>query len=214
MGLPQRAADERFCGRRCFSALQSPRGKHLDRPRRHWLLADIHGRGSRRRRRCSHRALPHRGGQSDIALVGGSHNSERPDLLMLYEFGGYALKDKFAAIWDRKDNPGVRAGIAGCLPGDRGARTRRSSRRKTDCQAVGGAVGRSQRKPGDATAALKRLWDKIVDRVKPGHVAVISGASGTEPATTDERTFLAEHQDIAVRATGTYVGRHLPDLNF
>src|SRR5204863_9452901 len=32
-------------------------------------------------------------GQSDIALVGGSHNSERPDLLMLYEFGGFALKD-------------------------------------------------------------------------------------------------------------------------
>ncbi len=29
-------------------------------------------------------------GQSDIALVGGSHNSERPDLLMLYEFGGFA----------------------------------------------------------------------------------------------------------------------------
>src|SRR5256886_8445896 len=25
-------------------------------------------------------------GQSDIALVGGSHNAERPDLLMLYEF--------------------------------------------------------------------------------------------------------------------------------
>ena len=31
-------------------------------------------------------------GQSDIALVGGAHNGERPDLLMLYEFGGYASR--------------------------------------------------------------------------------------------------------------------------
>ena len=42
----------------------------------------------------------------DIALVGGSHNSERPDLLMLYEFGGYALKDKFAPVWQREAHPG------------------------------------------------------------------------------------------------------------
>ncbi|HKH96518.1 MAG TPA: beta-ketoacyl-ACP synthase, partial [Beijerinckiaceae bacterium] len=46
-------------------------------------------------------------GQSDIALVGGSHNSERPDLLMLYEFGGFALKDKFAPVWQREAHPGL-----------------------------------------------------------------------------------------------------------
>jgi 3-oxoacyl-[acyl-carrier-protein] synthase II len=39
------------------------------------------------------------GGQSDIALVGGSQNSERPEQLMLYEFGGFALKDKFVPVW-------------------------------------------------------------------------------------------------------------------
>src|SRR5512140_2939228 len=33
-------------------------------------------------------------GQSEIALVGGSHNGERPDLIMLYEFAGMMLKDK------------------------------------------------------------------------------------------------------------------------
>src|SRR6476661_9421137 len=32
-------------------------------------------------------------GQSDIALVGGSYNGERPDLLMLYEFAELALKN-------------------------------------------------------------------------------------------------------------------------
>src|SRR6478672_12263436 len=45
-------------------------------------------------------------GQSEIALVGGSHNSERPDLLMLYEFGGFALKDKYAPVWQREAHPG------------------------------------------------------------------------------------------------------------
>src|SRR5437667_6923503 len=35
-------------------------------------------------------------GQSDIALVGGAHNGERHDLLLLYGFGGHVLKDSFA----------------------------------------------------------------------------------------------------------------------
>src|SRR3954454_5907693 len=38
-------------------------------------------------------------GQSDIALIGGSHNGERKDLLVLYEFGDFNLKDKFAGVW-------------------------------------------------------------------------------------------------------------------
>ena len=40
-------------------------------------------------------------GQSDIALVGGAHNGERPDLFMLYEFGGLNLKERFAPVWER-----------------------------------------------------------------------------------------------------------------
>ena len=42
-------------------------------------------------------------GQSDIALIGGSHNGERKDLLVLYEFGDFNLKDKFAPVWARKE---------------------------------------------------------------------------------------------------------------
>ena len=40
-------------------------------------------------------------GQSDIALIGGSQNGERKDLLVLYEFGDFNLKDKFAPVWAR-----------------------------------------------------------------------------------------------------------------
>src|SRR6185503_14475125 len=39
-------------------------------------------------------------GQSDIALIGGSHNGERKDLMVLYEFGDYCLRDKFAPVWE------------------------------------------------------------------------------------------------------------------
>src|SRR3954469_7310742 len=40
-------------------------------------------------------------GQSDIVLVGGAHNGERKDLLLLYEFGGFNLKQEFAPVWER-----------------------------------------------------------------------------------------------------------------
>ena len=36
-------------------------------------------------------------GQSDIALIGGSHNGERKDLLVLYEFGDYNLQRQVRA---------------------------------------------------------------------------------------------------------------------
>ena len=145
-------------------------------------------------------------GQSDIALVGGSHNSERPDLLMLYEFAGYALKDKFAPVWQRETAPGFALAAMGAflVIESRAHADARGARRIARLSAV--LSDRINRKPGDVTAGLQRLWEKISSDLKPGKVAVISGASGTAPATAEERAFLAEHKDIAVRATGTYLG--------
>ena len=40
-------------------------------------------------------------GQSDIALIGGAHNGERKDLLLLYEFDDFNLRDKYAPVWAR-----------------------------------------------------------------------------------------------------------------
>src|SRR3979411_381822 len=51
-----------------------------------------------------------RAGESDIALIGGSHNGERSDLLILYEFGDYNLKNKFAPVWARAENGGFALG--------------------------------------------------------------------------------------------------------
>src|SRR5438132_4206602 len=42
-------------------------------------------------------------GQSELALVGGSHNGERKDLLAQYDFGGYLLRERFEPVWDRRE---------------------------------------------------------------------------------------------------------------
>ena len=52
------------------------------------------------------------------------------------------------------------------------------------------------------------MWDKLAPP-EAGQVAVISGATGAEPATGEERAFLASHPELAVRATGTYLGHGL-----
>jgi len=60
---------------------------------------------------------------------------------------------------------------------------------------------RSKRQPGDIGAALGRLWSKISSRLKPGKAAVISGATGTAPATQPRSAPSSRStQDIAVRA--------------
>ena len=144
-------------------------------------------------------------GQSDIALVGGSYNGERPDLLMLYEFSGSALKDRFAPVWER-DKGGVALGSLGAflVIEERGHAEARGAKPLARLSAV--YSDRSKRAPADVTKALAQFWDKIKDRIKPGHAAALSGASGAAAATAEERTFLAAHPDLAVRATGTYLG--------
>ncbi len=59
------------------------------------------------------------------------------------------------------------------------------------------------------------MWGKIsaAHKIDGQHVAIISGATGAEPATTDERAFLAKHPAIPVRATGTHIG-HGPEPQF
>lgn len=72
-------------------------------------------------------------GQSDIALVGAAQNSERKEMLMLYEFGDFNLKNKFAPVWER-DN-GFALGAGGRVPRHRVQGTRAGARREALCEA-------------------------------------------------------------------------------
>ncbi len=148
-------------------------------------------------------------GQSDIALVGGAHNGERPDLLMLYEFGDLNLKHKYAPVWERGKRGGFALGSLGAFLVIEASEHAQARGAKPLARLTAVVSDRSKRTPGTVNAALTRLWDKIKDKVKTGHAAVLSGATGANPATAEERTFLEQHSDLAVRATGSYLGHGL-----
>ncbi len=148
-------------------------------------------------------------GQSDIALVGGAHNGERPDLFMLYEFGGLNLKERYAPVWERGKPGGFALGSLGAFlvletPTHAHARGAKPLARLTAVLS-----DRSKRQQGSVAAGLGRLWDQLKDKVKTGQAAVLSGATGAEPATGEERAFLEGRGDLAVRATGSYLGHGL-----
>jgi 3-oxoacyl-[acyl-carrier-protein] synthase II len=149
-------------------------------------------------------------GQSDIALVGGAHNGERPDLIMLYEFAGMMLKDKFAPVWDRGGGKGGFAlGSLGAFLVIEAREHAEARGAKPLARLASVVADRRRRQPGNVTASLEGLWDKVKDRVDAKAAAVISGATGGNPATAEERAFLAAHGELAVRATGSYLGHGL-----
>ncbi len=145
-------------------------------------------------------------GQSSIALVGGAFNADRPDHLMIKEFGGFNLKDKFAPVWQRASKGGLVLGSFGAflVLEERAHAEARGAKRMARLSAV--LSDRCNRQPGQVTATLERLWQNLAGRLAAGRYAVISGASGAEPATAEERAFLAQHPDVPVRATGTFIG--------
>jgi len=149
-------------------------------------------------------------GQSDIALVGGSQNAERPDLLIIYRFSDMALKDRLVPVWERGGNGAFAAGSMGAFLVIE-AREHAEKRGAKPLARLSAVVSdRANRKAGGTiSASLAKLWDKLKGKVKAGHAAVLSGASGVNPATAEERDFLSQHSDLAVRATGSYVGHGL-----
>ena len=93
-------------------------------------------------------------GQSDIALIGGSHNGERKDLLVLYEFGDFNLRDKLRAGLGAQGAFRLRARLGRGIPRHRVQGACDRARRKTLC-APDERGGRSQ----PAQAAGRRHRD-------------------------------------------------------
>jgi 3-oxoacyl-[acyl-carrier-protein] synthase II len=145
-------------------------------------------------------------GQSDIALIGSAYNGERQDLFLLYEFGGFNLKDKFVPVWARQDTPGFALGSAGAflvIESEAHARARGAKPYAKLSKVVSDLAQRKQ--PGAVTRSLEALWNKL--GVGGGKGALITGATGAEPVTSEEKAFLSQHPDYAVRATNTTFGQ-------
>ena len=151
-------------------------------------------------------------GQSDIALIGGSHNGQRKDLLVLYEFGDYNLKDKFKPVWARKEKAGFALGSAGAFLVIESRAHAEARGAKPYARLTNVVADLSQRKqPGDVKSTLEKLWSELGKLSDNG--AIITGATGAEPATSEEQAFLKSHPDFAVRATGTMFG-HTMETQF
>ena len=151
-------------------------------------------------------------GQSDIALIGGAQNGERKDLLVLYEFGDFNLKNKFAPIWARSGAPGFALGSAGAFLVIE-SRAHAEARGAKPFARLTNVVGdhAARKEPGQVTKSLEALWSKLGPTGE--QAAVITGATGAEPATSEERAFLKSHPGRAIRATGTMFG-HTMEAQF
>ena len=147
-------------------------------------------------------------GQSDIALIGAAHNGERPDLLILYEFGDFNLTDKFSGVWARENNSGFAMGSVGAflvMESREHAEARGAKPYAKLTKVVADLAQRNQ--PGAVTKSLEALWPKL--GILNDNGSLITGASGVEPVTTEEKAFLRQHPGFAVRATGTTFGHTL-----
>jgi 3-oxoacyl-[acyl-carrier-protein] synthase II len=144
-------------------------------------------------------------GQSDLVLVGGAYNAMRWDILLALEQVGLPLKNVLAPVWDRGPDGGVALGSMAAflvLESREHAQARggRGRARITSIQS-----DRDRRGPGEIEVTLNQQWQAIAPAVDRAHAAVISGASGIEPATSAERHVL-EAIGLPVRNTGTYIG--------
>jgi len=143
-------------------------------------------------------------GQSELALVGGSHNGEREDLLLLYDAGGHMLRGAFQPVWQRAKGMVLGSLGAFLVLEARGHAEARDA--KPLARLAGVLSERSSRPAGAITATLARMWQQLVPPPVPNGIAVISGATGAQPATGEERAWLKTLPGVPVRATGSILG--------
>jgi 3-oxoacyl-[acyl-carrier-protein] synthase II len=146
-----------------------------------------------------------RSNQSDIALVGGSYNAARKDMLMLYEFAGHVLKAPYRDVWDRGPGGGIMFGSMGAFLVLEAADHARARGAKPLARLTSLLAQSQKRKPGSVGAGLSTLWGQLSGQIDKAHAAIISGATGIEPATREEHEFLRAAA-LAVRTTGDHIG--------
>jgi 3-oxoacyl-[acyl-carrier-protein] synthase II len=145
-------------------------------------------------------------GQSNLVLVGGSYNGEREDLLLLYNAGGQLLRGPFKPVWERSNSPGMVLGSLGAFLVLE-ARTHAQARGAKPLARLLAVLSDRSRRPASAvTRTLAQMWQKLEPLHAGAGMAIISGATGTEPATGEERVWLETMPDLPVRASGSKLG--------
>ena len=145
-------------------------------------------------------------GQSDISLVGGAYNGTRWDLVLLFRLGTPLLEAPFRPVWDRGPDGALALAAMGAFVvlESRAHAEKRGAKPIAQLSQVS-IQPQQPRQPGDTAATLRSEWTDIETAVKRDCAVVISGASGAEPATSEERQVLSGI-GLPVRATTTYIG--------
>ncbi len=147
-------------------------------------------------------------GQSDIVLVGGAFNSEREDMLLLYELGQYLAKGEQKPVWSRtEDATGVNPGSVGAFLVLESAEHARKRGVTPYAELDGVAADHGKREKGMVEA---RLDGAIAQLGNVSPTTILSGATGAGDITQCEKYWLANHfVESPVRAYGTMTGHAL-----
>lgn len=150
-------------------------------------------------------------GQADVIVVGGALNGEREDLLLGFELGHNLWRGPYVPVWERRDAGG------GMILGSLGAfivleaRSHAEARQATPyARIVEVATNHVGRGAGELTQSLIGLFEGMRAQALQGPLPILSGASGVEPATSEETAFLdylpARAIEPVVRAYGSALG--------
>lgn len=149
-------------------------------------------------------------GQISLGLVGGAYSAPRLDLILLFSFMRGLLPEPFASVWERAARGGgmVLGSVAAFLVLEE--RTHAQARGARALAKVSAVLSdRTARQGGAVRAKLHELWGSLAPGFGEGPVGVLSGATGIEPATGEERAFLEDvgaDRPILARATGSAIG--------
>lgn len=144
-------------------------------------------------------------GQSDLTLVGGAYNGTRWDLVLLFRLGTPLLEAPFKPVWDRGPNGSLALAVMGAFVVMESREHAQKRGAKPIARLVSVQSSRNLRQPGESEKTLREEIGAAMGAMKKDSAVVISGASGAEPATSEEKKVLAD-LGLPVRATATYIG--------
>ena len=154
------------------------------------------------------------GGESELVLVGGALNAEREDLLLGCELADGLYGGPFRSVWERRDCDGgaVLGSIGAFLLVE--AASHAQARGVRPYARIGTVRSEHTRRGGGhAAATMARLFAGLGLDALENKLPVLSGASGVEPATAEEQTFIGELTkegfEPVVRAWGSVLGHSL-----
>ena len=131
--------------------------------------------------------------------------------LLIFELGQNLWGDEFKSIWERAEQGGgLVQGSVGAFLVLESAQHAKARGAKAYAKLSGVTSDRCRRDEGQAKDNLDRQFETLSKTMSKGALGVLSGASGTKQATSEERSFIEELDGKgftpAVRAYGSMLG--------